>query len=146
MTAETIAAYIRDKAGHQPVRIGLVLGSGLGHLAEAVDGVSIPYADLGGFPHAGVSGHNPKLVIGDLEGVRVAVFGGRAHYYEKGDAATMRRHTPDHILLAGPPGLGKTTLSMIVASELDKPLHQTSGPAIQHAGDVAAVLSALTPG
>ncbi|MEV8338343.1 Holliday junction branch migration DNA helicase RuvB [Leucobacter sp. NPDC077196] len=62
------------------------------------------------------------------------------------DAATMRRHTPDHILLAGPPGLGKTTLSMIVATELDKPLHQTSGPAIQHAGDLAAVLSALTPG
>ncbi|MFD5600889.1 Holliday junction branch migration DNA helicase RuvB [Leucobacter sp. NPDC058333] len=62
------------------------------------------------------------------------------------DAATMRRHTPDHILLAGPPGLGKTTLSMIVAAELDKPLHQTSGPAIQHAGDLAAVLSALTPG
>jgi len=62
------------------------------------------------------------------------------------DAATLQRRTPDHILLAGPPGLGKTTLSMIVASELGKPLHQTSGPAIQHAGDLAAVLSALTPG
>lgn len=62
------------------------------------------------------------------------------------NAAAMRDHTPDHILLAGPPGLGKTTLSMIVAAELDKPLHQTSGPAIQHAGDLAAVLSALTPG
>ncbi len=62
------------------------------------------------------------------------------------DAARMQSRTPDHILLAGPPGLGKTTLSMIVASELGKPLHQTSGPAIQHAGDLAAVLSALTPG
>jgi Holliday junction DNA helicase RuvB len=62
------------------------------------------------------------------------------------DAATIQQRAPDHILLAGPPGLGKTTLSMIVASELDKPLHQTSGPAIQHAGDLAAVLSALTPG
>ncbi len=62
------------------------------------------------------------------------------------DAALMQQRTPDHILLAGPPGLGKTTLSMIVAAELDKPLHQTSGPAIQHAGDLAAVLSALTPG
>lgn len=62
------------------------------------------------------------------------------------DAATMQQRTPDHILLAGPPGLGKTTLSMIVAGELGKPLHQTSGPAIQHAGDLAALLSALTPG
>ena len=62
------------------------------------------------------------------------------------DAAALQHRTPDHILLAGPPGLGKTTLSMIVATELDKPLHQTSGPAIQHAGDLAAVLSALTPG
>lgn len=62
------------------------------------------------------------------------------------DAAKIQQRTPDHILLAGPPGLGKTTLSMIVAGELDKPLHQTSGPAIQHAGDLAAILSALTPG
>lgn len=62
------------------------------------------------------------------------------------DAATLQNRTPDHILLAGPPGLGKTTLSIIVASELSKPLHMTSGPAIQHAGDLAAVLSSLTPG
>ncbi|MBB4071664.1 Holliday junction DNA helicase RuvB [Canibacter oris] len=61
-------------------------------------------------------------------------------------AAGLQQRSPDHILLAGPPGLGKTTLSMIVAAELDKPLHQTSGPAIQHAGDLAAVLSALSPG
>ncbi len=81
---------IRDRAGDAPVRIGLVLGSGLGNLAEAVDGVAIDYAELEGFPHAGVSGHNPKLVIGDLEGVRVAVFGGRAHYYESGRGDAMR--------------------------------------------------------
>lgn len=61
-------------------------------------------------------------------------------------AAKKRGLAPDHILLAGPPGLGKTTLSMIVAAEVGRPLHQTSGPAIQHAGDLAAVLSALTPG
>jgi len=61
-------------------------------------------------------------------------------------AAKLQARTPDHILLAGPPGLGKTTLSMIVAHELDAPLHLTSGPAIQHAGDLAAILSALTPG
>lgn len=81
---------IQAKAGVEPVRIGLVLGSGLGHLAGAVDGVSIPYAELPGFPLAGVSGHNPNLVIGELEGVRVAAFGGRAHYYEKGQADVMR--------------------------------------------------------
>jgi purine-nucleoside phosphorylase len=77
-------------AGNAPVRVGLILGSGLGHLAEAVSGVSIDYSDLEGFPHAGVSGHNPKLVIGDFEGVRVAVFGGRAHYYGSGRGDAMR--------------------------------------------------------
>lgn len=61
-------------------------------------------------------------------------------------AATMQGRTPDHILLAGPPGLGKTTLAMIVAHEGARPLRMSSGPAIQHAGDLAAVLSALVPG
>ncbi len=87
---DTLLNHIREKAGTEPVRIALILGSGLGHLAETVDGVAIDYGDLPGFPHAGVSGHNPKLVIGDLEGVRVAVLGGRAHYYESGNAAAMR--------------------------------------------------------
>ena len=85
-----LAALIQERAGDAPVRIGLILGSGLGHLAEAVDGTSIDYGDLPGFPHAGVSGHNPKLVVGDLQGTRVAVFGGRAHYYENGRADAMR--------------------------------------------------------
>jgi Holliday junction DNA helicase RuvB len=61
-------------------------------------------------------------------------------------AATMQNRTPDHILLAGPPGLGKTTLAMIIAYEGDRPLRMSSGPAIQHAGDLAAVLSSLVPG
>jgi len=61
-------------------------------------------------------------------------------------AAKGRGGTPDHVLLSGPPGLGKTTLSMIIASELGVPLRITSGPAIQHAGDLAAVLSSLTEG
>ena len=88
--AEDLARFIQDRAGREPVSCGLILGSGLGHLAEAVDGVSIDYAPLNGFPHAGVSGHSPKLVIGELEGVRVAVFGRRAHYYESGRADAMR--------------------------------------------------------
>jgi purine-nucleoside phosphorylase len=88
--ADDLATLIRTRAGANPVRVGLILGSGLGHLADAVEGVAIDYADLPGFPHAGVSGHNPKLVIGDLEGQRVAVFGGRAHYYESGRADAMR--------------------------------------------------------
>ena len=96
--AEAVAALIRARAGDAPVRLGLVLGSGLGHLAEAVKGVAIDYADLPGFPHAGVSGHNPKLVVGDLEGVRVAVFGGREHYYENGRADAMR--LPLEVLVA----------------------------------------------
>ena len=88
--AEDLAGLIRARAGEAPVRLGLILGSGLGHIANEVDGVAIPYSDLPGFPHAGVSGHNPNLVIGDLEGVRVAVFGGRAHYYESGRGDAMR--------------------------------------------------------
>ncbi|MEO0918205.1 MAG: purine-nucleoside phosphorylase, partial [Pseudomonadota bacterium] len=88
--AETLAAQIKGVAGDAPVRFGLILGSGLGHIADTVNGIAIPYGDLPGFPHAGVSGHNPNLVIGDLEGVRVAVFGGRSHYYEHGRADAMR--------------------------------------------------------
>jgi purine-nucleoside phosphorylase len=88
--AEDLAAHIRRHAGDDPVRVGLVLGSGLGHLAQAVDGNAIPYADLPGFPEGGVSGHRKDLVVGQLEGQRVAVLGGRAHYYESGNPAAMR--------------------------------------------------------
>jgi purine-nucleoside phosphorylase len=90
MDAGALAERIRARAGDAPVRLGLVLGSGLAQLADCVDGTAIDYADLPGFPHAGVSGHAPRLVIGELEGVRVAVFGGRAHYYESGRADVMR--------------------------------------------------------
>ncbi len=62
------------------------------------------------------------------------------------EAARRRGSPPDHVLLSGPPGLGKTTLAMIVAAELQQPIRITSGPAIQHAGDLASILSSLAEG
>lgn len=62
------------------------------------------------------------------------------------DAARHRGTSPDHVLLSGPPGLGKTTLAMIIAAELGVNLRISSGPAIQHAGDLAAILSGLDAG
>jgi holliday junction DNA helicase RuvB len=62
------------------------------------------------------------------------------------EAARGRGRTPDHVLLSGPPGLGKTTMAMIIAAEMGAPLRVTSGPAIQHAGDLAAILSGLNEG
>lgn len=61
-------------------------------------------------------------------------------------AAMARGGTSDHVLLSGPPGLGKTTLAMIIASEMGSTLRVTSGPAIAHAGDLAAILSSLDDG
>ncbi|REE94679.1 Holliday junction branch migration DNA helicase RuvB [Thermomonospora umbrina] len=61
-------------------------------------------------------------------------------------SAVRRGRPPDHVLLSGGPGLGKTTLAMIIAAELGRPLRISSGPAIERAGDLAAVLSTLSEG
>jgi Holliday junction DNA helicase RuvB len=62
------------------------------------------------------------------------------------ESALRRNRPPDHVLMSGGPGLGKTTLAMIIAAELGAPLRVTSGPALERAGDLAAILSTLSEG
>ena len=88
--SDNALARVQARAGNTPVSLGLILGSGLGHIADMVEGKAFDYADLEGFPVSAVSGHSAKLVVGQLWGQRVAVFGGRAHYYERGQADAMR--------------------------------------------------------
>ena len=62
------------------------------------------------------------------------------------EAALKRHEALDHVLLYGPPGLGKTSLSLIIAAEMGASIRMTSGPAIEHAGDLASILTALEEG
>lgn len=97
-----------------------------------------------------VSGEEERVVEAALRPRRLSEFPGQQRVRDQLglvlEAARRRDAPPDHVLLSGPPGLGKTTLAMIIASELEQPLRITSGPAIQHAGDLAAVLSSLVEG
>lgn len=84
------AAIIRARHIGPMPKVAIVLGSGLGGVADAVaDATAISYADLPGFPKPGVAGHGGKLVIGRLGAAQVAVLQGRAHYYEHGRADVM---------------------------------------------------------
>src|SRR5690606_19798823 len=87
-----------------PFDAALVLGTGLGNIVEDVEeACEVPYADIPGFPVSDVSGHAGRLIAGRMEGRRVLIYAGRAHYYETGNAAVMR--APIHLLtgLGSPP-------------------------------------------
>jgi Holliday junction DNA helicase RuvB len=91
-----------------------------------------------------------QAIEGALRPRRLSEFVGQARVREQLslvlEGAMRRGRPPDHVLLSGPPGLGKTTIALIIAAELGTPLRITSGPAIERAGDLAAVLSTLSPG
>ncbi len=107
--------------------------------AEARDRVVSPLAD-----------EEDRDVEGALRPKRLDEFVGQTRVREQLSlvltGAMRRGRAPDHVLLSGPPGLGKTTIAMIIAAELGMPLRITSGPAIERAGDLAAVLSTLSQG
>jgi holliday junction DNA helicase RuvB len=91
-----------------------------------------------------------RAIEGALRPKRLEEFIGQARVREQLSlmlhGALGRGTVPDHVLLSGPPGIGKTTMAMIIAAELAAPLRITSGPAIERAGDLAAVLSTLSEG
>jgi holliday junction DNA helicase RuvB len=91
-----------------------------------------------------------KVIEAALRPKRLDEFIGQARVREQLSlvlhSAVRRGRPPDHLLMSGPPGLGKTTLAMIIAGELGMPLRISSGPAIERAGDLAAVLSTLSEG
>jgi len=77
------AAWLRSRLGARVPRLGVVLGSGLGAIANAVaDAVTVPYAQIPHFPQSTVEGHSGRMVAGQLGGATVIVMQGRVHYYE----------------------------------------------------------------
>jgi xanthosine phosphorylase len=96
MSAQAAAAVLRERL---VPRVGIVLGSGLGAVADAVAGAqTVPYDELPGFPRPTVAGHAGRAVLGELAGVPVCVLMGRGHFYEGGDPAP--RVTPVRALKA----------------------------------------------
>src|SRR5271154_5720089 len=91
-----------------------------------------------------------RAIESALRPKRLTEFTGQARVREQLSlilqSALRRGRPPDHVLLSGPPGLGKTTIAMIVAAELGAPMRITSGPAIERSGDLAAILSTLSEG
>src|ERR1700693_2660911 len=106
---------------------------------DGVEGVVSPLADA-----------DERAIEGALRPKRLTEFVGQARVREQLSlilqSALRRGRPPDHLRRAGPPGLGKTTIAMIVAAELGAPMRITSGPAIERSGDLAAVLSTLSEG
>lgn len=113
----------------------------LHHLAEEEHLRSLTAAEADGDERAVEAALRPKTLDEVVGQVRV-----REQLGLVLEAARQRGRAPDHVLLSGPPGLGKTTLAMIIAAEMQTPLRLTSGPAITHAGDLAAILSGLNEG
>ncbi len=91
-----------------------------------------------------------QLIEGSLRPHRLAEYIGQEKIKENLsillEAARRRNEPVDHVLLYGPPGLGKTTLCNIIAAEMGVNLRTTSGPAVEHAGDLASILTSLQPG
>lgn len=86
---EATKVLIQRLEGLAP-RIAIVLGSGLSGIADRLENaISIPFADITGFPESGVSGHQGRLVAGRMGGAPVLLLAGRVHYYEAGDAKAM---------------------------------------------------------
>src|SRR5919112_5704829 len=111
----------------------------------------------------GIDGEEPEIQIHDARAVapdeefdrslrppRLADFVNQVQVTEQLgifiEAALRREEALDHVLLAGPPGLGKTSLAHIIAAELEVPMVQTAGPALERKADIAAFLTALEPG
>lgn len=88
---EQSAGVIEEKANGVAPKIGIVLGSGLGPFADAIeDAVRISHNQLPGFPEPGVAGHAGRLSVGTVGGTAVAVMQGRTHYYERAEADAMK--------------------------------------------------------